>query len=216
MSENKKSWWEKIAIIATLTIALTGLTRLVWDSGKSTPPLDPTLQQYAQQNQLLQQQQLALLNRLDAMEKEQLKTNQAALESKLQALTAKLTETTNSPAPKTEPADSAASTQANPTPTPNVLPNISGVWKNIDGSATYTLAQNAQKITLREERTTQEGKITTAVGEGYIENNQLNVSFTTIFETTGSGTLNIADDKTLKGKLTNATTAATEEVVLSR
>ena len=88
MSENKKNWWEKVAIIATLTIALTGLTRLIWDSTHVPKPIDSTLQQYAQQNQLLQQQQLTLLKRLDAMEKEQLKANQAALESKLQALTA--------------------------------------------------------------------------------------------------------------------------------
>lgn len=215
MSESKKNWWEKVAIIATLTIALTGLTRLVWESNRD-PVLDPTLQQYAQQNQILQQQQINLLKRLDAMEKEQLKTNQAALESKLQALTIKLTEATAKPAnPESMPADSTASEQINSAAAPSIA-NISGIWKNIDGSATYTLAQNAKKITLREERTTQEGKITTAVGEGYIENNQLNVSFTTIFETTGSGTLNITDEKTLKGKLTNSTTSATEEVVLSR
>ena len=222
MSENKKNWWEKVAIIATLTIALTGLTRLIWDSTHVPKPIDSTLQQYAQQNQLLQQQQLTLLKRLDAMEKEQLKANQAALEKKLQALTAQLTATANATETQTTPADTTTAPQKNQriapaasTATQNV-PNVSGTWKNVDGSSTYTLAQNAKKITLREERTTQQGKLTTAVGEGYIEDNQLQISFTTIFETTGNGTLNIVDEKTLKGSLTNSTNGTKEDVVLNR
>lgn len=223
MSENKKNWWEKVAIIATLTIALTGLVRLIWDSTHSAKPIDSTLQQYAQQNQLLQQQQITLLKRLDAMEKEQLKANQAALESKLQALTAQLTATANPTETQTTPADTTtAAAQKNQRIDPSTssatqnVPNVSGTWKNVDGSATYTLAQNAKKITLREERTTQQGKVTTAVGEGYLENNQLQVSFTTIFETTGNGTLNIVDEKTLKGSLTNSTNGTKEDVVLNR
>jgi hypothetical protein len=223
MSENTKNWWEKVAIIATLTIALTGLTRLIWDSTHVPKPIDSTLQQYAQQNQLLQQQQLTLLKRLDAMEKEQLKANQAALESKLQALTAQLTATANPTEAQTTSADTTtAAAQKNQRIDPSTssatqnVPNVSGTWKNVDGSATYTLAQNAKKITLREERTTQQGKLTTAVGEGYIEDNQLQISFTTIFETTGNGTLNIVDEKTLKGSLTNSTNGTKEDVVLNR
>lgn len=222
MSENNKNWWEKIAIIATLTIALTGLVRLIWDSTHTAKPIDSTLQQYAQQNQMLQQQQITLLKRLDAMEKEQLNANQAALENKLQALTTQLTATANTTETQTTSADTTTVAKKNQRIDPNTssptqnIPNVSGTWKNVDGSATYTLAQNAKKITLREERTTQEGKLTTAVGEGYMENNQLQVSFTTIFETTGSGILNIVDEKTFKGSLTNSTNGAKEDVVLNR
>lgn len=224
MESTKKTWWEKLAIIATITIALTGLTRIVMDIlNPSTPtPKDTTAQEYAIQNAQLQQQHLALMKRLDQMEKEQLKSNQQQLETKLAELTNQL-KAKESDYNQTKQSTQSDTTHNHHTPQherpiiKELIPDLNGVWQADGKTTAYTITQKSKYFTISEVSETNNGIITTAVGEGYVENNKVIATFTTIFNTTAEIEWQLSKDQTMmKGIIKETDNPLTTEIHLKR
>lgn len=223
MESTKKTWWEKLAIIATITIALTGLARILMDiTNPTTPtPKDTTAQEYAIQNAQLQQH-LALMKRIDQMEKEQLKSSQQQLETKLAELTAQLKAKESEYNQDKQTAKSDTTTKQH---TPQherpiikeLIPDLNGVWQADGKTIEYTITQKSKYFTISEVSETNNGIITTAVGEGYVENNKVVATFTTIFNTTAEIEWQLSKDQSMmKGIIKETNNPLTTEIYLKR
>lgn len=92
--------------------------------------------------------------------------------------------------------------------------NISGAWRGDEEGISYVIRQNGNAITIQEVNAIYG---ITAVGQGAITQQDINLSYTTALGTVGRGSLRVSDDgRQITGTFTDQTTGVTMPASLSR
>ena len=188
---NSKSWWQTVPGIVTaitgMITAVTGLLVALYQIGAFNEDLSPPPRGSITDERALQQ-----------LGAEELKSKQKELERKLAELQEKI---------RTSPPENP------PMEGPQIWYSIAGNWHGVEGSS-YVVYQSGNTVTM-EEVNPLFG--ITAVGQGTISGQDVDVSYVTGLGTVGRARLQVSGDgRQLTGEYTDLTTGVRMPLVLYR
>ena len=144
--------------------------------------------------------QIVSADTLEALDRDELLQRQEALEAQLRQLQQE--RQAEAPPPEPDPMDRAMP----------AVPSLTGTWYAWNG-AQYQLQQTGREVTFQELSAVGP----TAVGSGMFAHGVLDLQYRTLFNTTGSGRLQLsADGQQLSGQITDHVSGFTQPLVINR